>query len=328
VTNVLFDSEVTDEDEEVATARDTRVEAILERWGLSFQLVDEFPLRRLKIADETQARMAEHRQPTASVDEYAVHMKGGAIFPPILVASNGMLIDGNTRSAAAERIGRDTLPAYVVKLGNLEIGALIAAAINQTNGRRLASDELVAAAEGYLDAGYTEEAVARELGCSLSHVRNVRRERTFRDAAARVGVDGLKVGKPQQRTLAGINHDEPFRAAVELVSEANPTGKDTAALVEELTKARSDADAVAIVNAKRAEWAPAGPPPRRASSGAKPMKALKVVKSLVELINGAPEAVVSAGDDRATHAAAWRDLEPLVVRVVALYSMEAPATDG
>jgi ParB-like chromosome segregation protein Spo0J len=309
-------------------SRDTRVESILERWGLTYQLVDEYPLRRLKIADETQARMAEHRQPTASVEEYATHMRNGAIFPPILVASNGMLIDGNTRAAAAERIGRDELPAYVVKLGNLEVGALIAAAINQTNGRRLASDELVAAAEGYLDAGYTEEAVARELGCSISHVRNVRRERAFREAAQRLGVEQLKVGKPQQRTLAGITHDEPLRAAIALVAEANPTAKDTAALVDELTTARSDADAVAIVNAKRTEWAPAGPPPRRAASGAKPMKALKAVKALVELINGAPEAVVTAGDDRAIHAAAWRELEPLIVRVVALYSMEAPASDG
>jgi ParB-like chromosome segregation protein Spo0J len=324
----MFDSEMPDDDDaEAETVRDTRLEAILDRWGLTYELQDEYPLRRLKIAEETQARSADHRQPSSSVDEYATHMKNGAQFPPILIASNGMLVDGNTRAAAAERIGRDSIAAYVVKLGNLELGKLIAAAINQTNGRRLASEELVAAAEGYLDAGYTEEAVARELGCSISHVRNVRRERTYRDAATRVGTDELKIGKPQQRVLAGVTHDEPFRAAATLVAETNPTAKDTSALVDELTKARSDADAVAIVNAKRQEWAPAGPPPRRVVSSAKPTKALKVVRQLVEMIGDAPGSVVRIGDNQAEHAAAWRELEGLVVQVVALYGTETPRAD-
>lgn len=325
VSDVLFESD--EETDDMAQIRDTRVEAILERWGVSFQLQDEYPLMRLKIANETQARSTEHRAPGQSVDEYATHMRHGAQFPPIVVATNGMLIDGNTRQGAAERTGRTSFPAYVVKLPNLELGALIAAAINQTNGRRLESGELVAIAERYQDIGYADEAIARELGCSISHVRNVRRERAYREAAERVGVADRKIAKPLQRTLSAISHDEPLRAVVELVSDANPSAKDASALVEEVNKTRSDAEAVALVNAKRAEWAPAGPPPRRTASGTKAAKALKAVKALNELVNDAPEQVVTAGDDRAIHAAAWRELEGKVVRVVALYAVE-PAGDG
>src|SRR5262245_20844543 len=109
MTNLLTAEDQPSNEVEEEVARDTRIEAILDRWGLTYELQQEFPLRRLKIADETQARTAEHRQPTASVDEYAVHMRNGAQFPPILVATNGMLIDGNTRVAAGERVGLDTL---------------------------------------------------------------------------------------------------------------------------------------------------------------------------------------------------------------------------
>ena len=85
------------------TVRDTRIEHLLEEWKLSFELDPAFPLARLKIEEVTQIRTEAHRAPKSTVEQYVVHMKHGAIFPPIVIASTAAMVDGNTR---VEEIGR------------------------------------------------------------------------------------------------------------------------------------------------------------------------------------------------------------------------------
>src|SRR5215472_8713856 len=95
------------------TTGDVRFEALFQRWGLQWEFVPELSLAdQLKTLDEAQVRDLSHIAPTERVHEYALQMKGGANFPPIVLMAPNILIDGNTRAQAGRQAGRTTLPAY------------------------------------------------------------------------------------------------------------------------------------------------------------------------------------------------------------------------
>jgi len=308
-----------DFEDETALIRDTRIEQLLEEWRLPFDLDQQFPLARLRIDDATQIRSEAHRAPATTGDQYVTHMKHGASFPPIVVGTNAMLVDGNTRVEACRKLGMKTFPAYKVKFPQLGIARMIGAALNQMGGDRLSEEEIVVAAEVMMGEGYGDEAIARTLGRSVSHVRNVRRDRTFRDAATRTGVSNVAVPKAVQRVLASIPHDEPFKAAVEAVGRAKPAVKDVIALVDRISKTRSDAEALAAIRATEEQWGPVtGPPPHpRSLSRSKAKQALKTVRALLDFAEADPACVVLPDDAEA--AELWRRLGVVVVQVQALY---------
>jgi len=312
------------DDDEDATMRDTRIEALLDEWGLPYELDLNFPLSRLKLEPATQIRAKDHQAPTSTVEEYTTHMRHGAVFPPIIVSATNILVDGNTRIAAAQRLARKTFAAYKVKFAQLGQAKMLAAAINQMGGDRLTEDEIVAAAEIMLEAGHGDEAVARWLGRSISHVRNVRKDRTFREAAERTGLANVKLPKQTQRTLASIAHDEPFRAAVEIVAQAKPSTKDVSELVKQIEQTRSDADALAAIQTVAAKWGPVtGPPPRQSLSKSHAKKALRLVNDLLAISENPPDFVMP---DNAEAATSWKRLNALSTKVSALYWQDYVAT--
>lgn len=305
--------------EDESMVRDTRIEGLLDEWKLPYELEQSFPLAKVKIENATQIRDEAHRAPSDNVEQYTTHMKHGAIFPPIVLGTNAMLVDGNTRVEACRRLGRKTFPAYKVKFPHLGMAKMIGAALNQMGGDRLSNEEIVNAAEVMMTEGYGDEAIARTLGRSVSHVRNVRRDRTYREAAERTGVDSLPIQKAHQRVLAAIQHDEPFKAAVELIARAKPSVKDTSALVDRIDKTRSDAEALAQIHAIETQWGPVtGPPPNpRSLSRSRAKKALRHVRDLLAEAEASPAAVVLPDDAEA--AALWQRLGTVVTNVLALY---------
>jgi hypothetical protein len=196
---------------------------------------------------------------------------------------------------------------------------MIAAALNQLGGDRLSDEEIVNAAEVMMADGIGDEAIARTLGRSVNHVRNVRRDRTFREAADRTGVGTLTIPKAVQRILATIQHDEPFKAAVEAVHRAKPSAKDVSALVDRVEQTRSDADALAQIRAIEGQWGPVtGPPPHQKSlSRSKAKQALKAVRTVLEIAEANPGEVVLPDDQ--TAADLWRRLGSLTTQIIALY---------
>lgn len=298
--------------------RDTRIEQLLGDWNLSFELDLNFPLSRLKIEDATQIREATHRAPAGTVDQYVIHMRHGATFPPIVVGTNAMLVDGNARIEAAHKVGRKTFPAYKVKFPHLGMAKMIGAALNQMGGDRLTEDEIVVAAEAMIAEGHADEAIARTLGRSVSHVRNVRKDRNFHETAERLGLSELQISKQIGRSLAGISHDEPFRAAVEAVAKTKPSPKAVSDLVRDIDKTRSDADALAAIQAHVAKWGPlTGPPPGpRSLTRSQAKKALGHVQALLEAEATPADLVLDSADAGEL----WRRLNVLTTKVVALYA--------
>jgi ParB-like chromosome segregation protein Spo0J len=308
------------EGEELVTARDTRIEQLLDAWQLSYELEPNCVLSKVKLNEGVQIRLEEHRAPSTAVDEYVTHMKHGAVFPPIVVTSNGFLVDGNTRLKACAKLERKTFPAYKVKFAILGQAKMFGAALNQMGGYRLTEEEIVVAAEAYMREGYKDEAIARALGKSMSHIRNVRRDRLYREAAQRTGVAELEIPKPVRLHLAGIQHDEPFKAAVEAVAKAKPAAKDVGALVDRIENTRSDAEALAVVQETSSKWGPVtGAPPNSAKSVSRTRgkQALASIRKLLELAEAQPDEVVLPDDTEAREL--WQRLSTVVSQVLAHY---------
>jgi ParB-like chromosome segregation protein Spo0J len=305
-----------DTEEDTVAVRDTRVEALLDQWSLPYELEQDFALTKIKREGATQIRLEAHQAPAQAVDEYMTHMKHGAIFPPIVISHQGYLVDGNTRLAAANRLGRKTFAVYKVKFAHLGQAKMIGAALNQMGGDRLTEEEIVAAAEVMMKDSYGDEAIARTLGRSVSHIRNVRKDRTYRDAANRTGLSHLKIPKPTQRILANIAHDEPFRAAVEAVVQAKPSTKDVSALVNRIEETRSDADALAAIQTVTTNWGPVtgAPPNKKSLSKSQARKGLALAKQLVKL--GADPGMLVVSDAEAI--AIWQQVVSIATHVVAL----------
>jgi ParB-like chromosome segregation protein Spo0J len=279
--------------------QDTLVEKLLDDWQLPWELVSEYPLDEIDVKEATQVRTVAHRAPADRVQEYELHLANGAVFPPLVVTSTGEGIDFNTRLAALKKLKQETFPAYVVSCGNLEVAKALGAALNQRGGNRLTSEEIVDAAESFQRLGYKDEAIARELGRSTTWVRNQRREGVYAHHAGLVGIKEIKVTKPQQRQLSGIAHDVPFRAAVEAVAATNPSSKEVTALVENMNSARSDMEAVEMVEKAKAGWKPQGPPPQARATTTKATKLAREVAKVSETIAGASEAELVPADPEA-----------------------------
>jgi ParB-like chromosome segregation protein Spo0J len=93
------------------------------------------------------------------------------------------------RKAAAESIGLEQLPAYVVKCVDDDVRRGLAAALNQTGGKRLDEADAMRAAETLERLGLSDEQVALYVGRSVASVRNYRADRRFFETAKLAGLD-------------------------------------------------------------------------------------------------------------------------------------------
>jgi ParB-like chromosome segregation protein Spo0J len=316
----LLEEEVmTDED----LRRDLRIEGLLKDWSLDFTFEPEQPLRKIDAGnDESQVREPGHRAPHETTEEYATQMRNGALFPPIVVTHNGRLIDGNTRVAAARQLAIDTFPTYVVRLPQGNYGPMIGAALNQMGGKRLSAEEAFAAAEVMMRAGFADEAIARTLGRSPQAVRNYRREHRYKLTAERTGTASLPIKRQAQRHLADIGHDEPFRAASELVAAAKPAAKDVQEMVEKVNAARSEHEEIQVVEEHRAKWKPTGPPPQRRAPIRAATAAGRKVDALLAITD--PVSELAPAQLRGDLEPKWQRLRDLCDRVLAAFA-DGPA---
>jgi hypothetical protein len=244
--------------------RDLRIESLLRDWNIPFEFDPEFPVDKLDAEyNESQVRKVNHRAPQENVNEYAIQMRAGAIFPPMVATHNRRLIDGNTRKGACQVNGVETFPVYLVKLPQASYGPMIGAALNQMGGKRLTDEEAFFAAETMIRNGHADEAIARTIGKSAGSIRNYRRQTRFKDAAERTGLGEVKVTATAQRALADINLDEPFKEAVQLVTAVKLPPRDVQDLVEKIGNTHSEAQALEVIEEARTKHAPAGPPPRK-----------------------------------------------------------------
>jgi ParB-like chromosome segregation protein Spo0J len=296
--------------------------AKLREWNLQYEYRQDFPVEEVKRSAAAQVRESSHIAPAMRVEEYSYQMRNGAIFPPILLRTPNILIDGNTRLAAAKRIGRKTFHAIIVDARTPEMAKILAAAVNQMGGERLTPGEAHEASLLMMQQGYPDPAIARELGRDVAQVRRWRQQRDVIDRASKAGLEQQteQINRSALGTLAAVTHEEPFGELVKLFADVRPNEKKARELVNQVMEAPSDEAAIRAIGGLREELAPEGPPPHAARRSEVPL-VRAAIANLLKL-----QGRVTAGFDpaqRELELARWQALRAVVEEVLA-----ALAKDG
>jgi hypothetical protein len=244
--------------------RNQPVESLLTEWNLRFELIEAVPLDTIVQVDEVQARAVAHRAVPEDVEAYYEHMKNGAQFPPIVLREPKIMLDGNTRKAAAEKLGMQAFPAYIVRdIPNTEMARALSGAINQLGGRRLTGAE---AQEIAVDMLYGEmklpvNVVARYVGRSGAQITKWRKDAEVLNRAQRLGIldEVESISANQRQKLEGVQFDEPFRRIIDALAVSKPPASELTALVKDVGKVTSEQEAIDLVDTATTQWRPTGP---------------------------------------------------------------------
>lgn len=302
------------------------VEAKLRDWNLTYEYVESFDLSAIRVVDWTQVRAAEQVADKDTLAEFRTQMTQGAIYPPIVIMHPDVLVDGNHRIAAAKALRRKTFPAFVVHFNSVDLAKSFSAAMNQLNGRRLTSQEAFEAATTMMARGMADEAIAREIGRSVTLVREMRRRNEFAERAAsipEIAKIAETIPEKSRIKLAQISHDPAFAEAVKVIAETKAPAKTVSEIVEAATSARTDADAITAVRAKRAELAPAGPPPHRVTIPAEVRQATMHLGGLLKFAENPVSMLDVASPERRTESLGkWQQIRELASKVIDLYGKQ------
>lgn len=176
--------------------------------------------------------------------------------------------------------------------------------------------------------GMADEAIAREIGRAPSSVRDMRRQNEFTQRSASIPeLAKLMQEKPipakAQQKLAAIRHDPAFTEAVKVVAETRAPQRTVTEIVDAASRARSDTDAIIAVRAKRAELAPAGPPPHRVTTPQAVKNCRMWLGGLLKFRQNAVMLLDTQSDDTRTKAAEqWKQVRDLAVEMIDLYGKQ------
>jgi ParB-like chromosome segregation protein Spo0J len=303
-----------------------QIEAKLRDWNLTYDYVEEFDLGQIRIVDWTQVRTAEHIADKDTLTEFRTQMAQGAVYPPVIIMDPDVLVDGNHRVAAAKGLRLKTFPAFVVQFNSVDLAKSFSAAMNQLNGRRLTSQEAYQAAITMMTRGMADEAIAREIGRSVTSVREMRRRNEFAERTA--GIPEITklaegISEKSRIKLAQIKHDPAFAEAVKVVAETKAPARTVSEIVQVATSARTDADAITAVRAKRAELAPAGPPPHRVTVPTEVRQATMHLGGLLKFAENPTSMLdLSSPERRAESLTRWQQLRDLAAKMIDLYGKQ------
>jgi ParB-like chromosome segregation protein Spo0J len=231
--------------------------------NVKYELVGDVPLDSMEKRESSQVRSHSPIAPAQQVERYRMAMAAGQTFPPVVLWGN-VILDGNTRIAAARKHGVTSLPAYRVSCRNERQALILAAALNQLNGRPLTDEEAREAAERMMDDGMKDEYIAREVQVNAAKVRRWRKERATNERADRLGVadEIAALSASQRQKLAGITHERPFAEIAKAMADRQPSAEQFKQLVADVQSAPSDDAAVEAITDAAADWEPAGKYPR------------------------------------------------------------------
>jgi ParB-like chromosome segregation protein Spo0J len=233
-----------------------QAESLFLDWEIPYELIPELAIDSIKTEDYSQVRLSKHRAPADNVDRYTLMMRNGATFPPIVVAANDKsVIDGNTRIAAARRLGYETIPAYVVKPAYASTARRIGAALNQLSGETLADEELQAVARDFLEDQMSDTEIGRRLGRTAEWARKFRRREEF---VTRAGShpNFKSIPKAAAEKLVDIPLDAPLIRVLDQADKVKIDRGWATKLADAATSQRSEAASVEAVEAVLAEITP------------------------------------------------------------------------
>lgn len=307
------------------TIGNAQAESIFHRWNLNFELIEAFPISDIQDIAGQQVRFRANIANGDVVEEYYEQHKAGAIFPPLVLAHPGTIIDGNTRLAMARKANLTTFPVYMVKVSSLDLAKALGAALNQIGGVRLTGDEAYQAAIDMMgeNLNFTDTQIAQITGKAAWQVKNWRDEQLAAQHAQRTNTAASleTAPKTQHKTLAKVVQDAPFAAAVKLAGSRRLPNATVKTMVQDMLNAPSEQEALDVVSAVAAEN-PAGGPDGVVV--VRNQKAVRMRMVLPQIINLRPpeelyEAAKANEDEKL-----WREVRRVAEAQVAFYERMTP----
>lgn len=231
-------------------------EATFRRHGVPFELVEEFPIEQIVFNRNVQVREKDIA-PTHRVRRYEEQMNAGTVFPPLVIRKQDKaLLDGNTRLAAYNRIGRAATAVYVVDPRNDNTAVILAASLNQLGGADLHPDEARAAALKMSRQGFSVAAISKEIGVSGAKITRWQNVEAGRKHAERLGQSDAfdDLSQNNQETLAKVSRDGAFVELLKVMTEQQPKTPELKDLVKRVNVAGSDDEALEDVRRTSLAW--------------------------------------------------------------------------
>jgi hypothetical protein len=226
-------------------------------WELDFEYPTPDPARRVQIREE------KHYTPREMVTRIAAAMARGDKMPPVVVTSDGYLVDGNTRTQAARHNKFPAVQALILQdkyegcTDKVEHRLhLLGAALNARHGKGIDRDELRKAVEMIgQDPTYDGTRIAALIGVTDATVKSMLAEMKARQRAESVGIhlNGSVAATPL-RILGQASeklNDEPYRAVASLAQDTGMGPSELREVIKQMHAAKSDDGAVAVVDEQR-----------------------------------------------------------------------------
>ena len=238
------------------SASSVQVEERLAARHVDYTFEPNFSIENIVDAEGHQVRLIEHRAPTDMVIRYAQQMKGGAVFPAIVVNERGELIDGNTRRRAALKASRKTIAAYICRgLTPLQARSL-SVELNQANGLPMEERELRAYVRSAVQEGQVldSKTSARITGVRPATLERWKAQAQFEMRASQVGireVDIAAMSESVQAALNGVRLVPVLLEATSLVVAARMQISSVRDMVRRINAATTERDALRVVAQER-----------------------------------------------------------------------------
>lgn len=233
-----------------------QVETKLAARHVMFTFEPNLAIDQIRDVEGNQVRFGEHRAPKGMVDRYAEQMKGGAVFPAIVVNDRHELVDGNTRWVAARRIKRQTIPAYVCSdLSALQARSL-SVELNQSHGLSMTEEEIRAFVTSAVDDGHVLDAKAysRMTGVKASTLARWVAAKHFDMRATRAGIASQRLEGLSDSVRAALHVAKlksVFLEVTTLAIEARVPASELKAIITEANAATSETAARDVVTCAR-----------------------------------------------------------------------------
>jgi hypothetical protein len=237
-------------------AMSQQIEAKLAERKIDYEFEPNVRIEDIRDVEGIQVRRSEHRAPKDRVDRYATAMRHGAQFPAVLLNDRMELVDGNTRRAAAQKSGVDTIPAYICHgITSLEARSL-SVELNQSNGLAMEEDEIRKFIVDAVQGGQQPEikSLARMTGMKDSKIARWIADTKFTTRVRSAGIDNrlTEVLPESTRVALEATHLAPvFENLTVLAADARMPASEVKKLVQAVNAAPSQADALAIASAER-----------------------------------------------------------------------------
>jgi hypothetical protein len=233
-------------------AASMQIESKLAARHVNFTFEPNLRIDRIRDVEGNQVRLSEHRAPKAMVGRYAEQMKGGAVFPAIVVNDRYELVDGNTRWMAVRHNNRETIAAYVCSdLSALQARSL-SVELNQSHGLSMTEEEIHSFVTSAVEEGQVldTKAYSRMTGIKASTLARWIAAKHFEMRAARdgIGVDRFEGLSDSVRAALHVTKlRSVFVKVTALAIEARVPAVQIQAIIAEANAASSEAAALAVV---------------------------------------------------------------------------------